>query len=428
MRLACGIVESGKLAEYGQSLSRKIERGDRLGKTHRTVVRNTAYRKSEFSIRERHNERKNEVYSNPDIVPGRSGLNIHFKQCEGTYAQMFDRLTVDRVISTRGLKTDAKVFDEMVFDVNSAYFDRLGGYEFAAEFFKVAYELAVKEVGSEAYILSAVMHADERNRALSEELGRDVFHYHLHVTYVPIVEKEIRYTKRAKPELRGKVKETIRQVSHSKKWKSEKAKDEHGNEERENGKAVLIPSYSLLQDRFFQHMKDAGFEGFERGVKGSTAQHLSVLDYKIQQDEQRVSELDNQVSNRQNDLNELKRELGAVEQIRLDNRELDGLGKKTMLGEVKLPQDEFGKLVAQAKRAVSLGHEFSRLQQQVGQLQSQLAYTGEKYDALYDRTRTYREAAKLQPEKVENWLVDILRQHRAARRARRQQRGDKSRE
>jgi hypothetical protein len=27
------------------------------------------------------------------------------------------------------------------------------------------------------------MHADERNKALSDQLGRDIYHYHLHVIY-----------------------------------------------------------------------------------------------------------------------------------------------------------------------------------------------------------------------------------------------------
>ena len=84
----------------------------------------------------------------------------------------------------------------MVFDVNSAYFERNGGYAYAKRFFEEAYRLAVKEAGGEEYILSAVMHADERNRALSEQLGRDIYHYHLHVVYVPVVEKEVKWTKR----------------------------------------------------------------------------------------------------------------------------------------------------------------------------------------------------------------------------------------
>lgn len=100
-----------------------------MQKIDRTVVRNQAYRKQGISIRERHNERKNTHYCNPDIVQERSNLNIHFKRCEGTYAQAFDKMVADGTISTRGLKPDAKVMDEMVFDVNTAYFDRHGGYE-----------------------------------------------------------------------------------------------------------------------------------------------------------------------------------------------------------------------------------------------------------------------------------------------------------
>lgn len=55
-----------------------------MQKVDRTVVRNQAYRKQGVSIRERHNERRNTHYSNPDIVVERSNLNIHFKQCDST--------------------------------------------------------------------------------------------------------------------------------------------------------------------------------------------------------------------------------------------------------------------------------------------------------------------------------------------------------
>ena len=59
------------------------------------------------------------------------------------------------------------------------------------------------------------MHADERNRAMSDALGQDVYHYHLHVVYLPVVEKQILWSKRCKDEtLRGTVKEIIQQVNH----------------------------------------------------------------------------------------------------------------------------------------------------------------------------------------------------------------------
>ena len=169
-----------------------------MAKTDRCIVRNEAYQKKSISIRERHNERKNQGYSNPDIVKDRAHLNVHFKTCAGSYAETFDSMVESGAISLRGLKEDAKVFDEFVFDVNTAYFENHGGYEYAKEFFAEAYRLAVKEASGEQYILLAVLHADERNRALSENMGRDVFHYHLHVVYVPVVDKEIKWTKRCK--------------------------------------------------------------------------------------------------------------------------------------------------------------------------------------------------------------------------------------
>jgi hypothetical protein len=155
------------------------------------------------------------------------------------------------------------------------------GYDFARVFYAEAYKMAVAEVGDEKYILSAVLHADERNKGLSEKLGRDVYHYHLHVVYIPVVQKEIKWTKKCKDKsLIGKVKDVINQVNHSKKWACEK-------ELGEDGKERLVYSYSKLQDRYHDHMKAAGFDGFERGNVGSTAEHLSVLDYKtkVRQDE-----------------------------------------------------------------------------------------------------------------------------------------------
>ena len=161
-----------------------------------------------------HNEREKDSYSNQDIDTTQTYRNIHFKAPTDSYAAMFDQMIADGVISTRGLKADAVKYGELIFDVNSAYFHNHGGYEYAKQFYTDAYKAAVEIVGGEQYILSAVMHADERNRAMSEALGQDVYHYHLHVVYIPVVEKQILWSKRCKDKsLVGTVKETIMQVS-----------------------------------------------------------------------------------------------------------------------------------------------------------------------------------------------------------------------
>ena len=140
------------------------------------------------------------------------------------------------------------------------------------------------------------MHADERNRAMSDALGQDVYHYHLHVVYIPVVEKQILWSKRCKDEtLRGTVKETIQQVSMSKKWASKPALDENGEPILSSkGKPILKKSYSVLQDDFFRYMRDAGYNDVERGERGSSEEHLTVTQFKVQQEQARLAELTEQ--------------------------------------------------------------------------------------------------------------------------------------
>jgi len=246
-----------------------------LSKVDRCFVRNQGYTRSKVGNIERHNERKNHHYGNGDVVAERADLSIHYKRWDDTYLCTFDRMVEDGTISIWNLKRDPKIIDEFIFDVNTEYFDRHGGYGYAKRFYEEAYRFAVAEAGGEEFILSAVMHADERNKALSEQLGRDVYHYHLYVMYVTVVDAEIKWTKRRKdPELVGKVKAVVKQVSNSKKRKSEMVVGE-------DGKNRIAYSYAALQDRFHQHMKDAGYTDVERGERGSNAEHLSVLDFKI---------------------------------------------------------------------------------------------------------------------------------------------------
>ena len=172
---------------------------------------------------------KRTAIGTPTLSPSAPAWNVHFKKPTASYTDLFAQLEAAGTISTRGLKPDATHYCELVFDVNSAYFDNHGGYEFAKQFYEDAYKAAVQIVGGEQYILSAVMHADEINRAMTEALGREVYHYHLHVVYVPVVEKQILWSKRCKDKaLVGTVKETVMQVSRSKKWASKPLLDDAG--------------------------------------------------------------------------------------------------------------------------------------------------------------------------------------------------------
>ncbi|MDL2288209.1 plasmid recombination protein [Oscillospiraceae bacterium OttesenSCG-928-F05] len=372
-------------------------------KSHFTVVRNAAYTASSIGVRERHNERKNESYYNADIVPERANFNVHFRQNflpDGqpeTYEQTFNRLLEEKVIVKRGLKADAKVFDELVFDVNTAYFEENGGYDFAKKFYEAAYRLAVEEVGGEEYILSAVMHADEKNTALSQQLGRDVYHYHLHVVYVPVVEKQVLWSKRCKdPALVGTVKEVIPQISHSKKWPRFK-----------DGKGHWINSYSLLQDRFHDGMRAAGFAGFTRGERGSTAEHLEVLDYKIQQDTLRLGELDAQAEKKKAEVDFLVEATRVRSGISASQDEIDKMARPGKSGYNKIVANTDWEAVStMAKRCVLLDAKVKDVQSQVKTLQRERDSWKTNYNNLWDEVKDYIRAIRSIPNKLRAFIAE----------------------
>lgn len=146
--------------------------------------------------------------------------NVHYKRCETTYNEKLKELIDNGQVSLRGLKKDANLFDELIFDINSDYFEKHGGYEFAKKIYERAFHFAEQEMGTNN-IISAVMYADELNTALTEEYGKPIYHYHLYVVALPVVRKEVKWTKKCKDKsLIGTTKEVINQVSHSNKWKS----------------------------------------------------------------------------------------------------------------------------------------------------------------------------------------------------------------
>ncbi len=319
-------------------------------------------------------------------------------------------------VSARGLKPDAKMFAEMVFDVNTAYFDNHGGYDYAKEFFEEVYRFAEKEVGS-PYILSAVMHADEKNIGLSEKLQRDVYHYHMHVIYIPVVEKEVKWSKRCRdPTLRGTIKEVINQISHSKKWAFQTVPDEHGQPKR-------IASYSLLQTRFFTHMKDAGFKDLERGIEGSTAQHLDVVEFKVQQEQERLKSARWQTIESEMFLDDLNDRIRTIQPVYEEIQNVDNVGKKKRFGnKVELTAEEFDKLTALAKFGIKAQATIENLNSKLREMTHKYNTVKSAFDKLKEETKQFVEAVKESPEKVISFISDVIQKAKEAKeRAKEQQ-------
>ena len=379
-----------------------------------------------------HNEREKDSYSNQDIDTTQTHRNVHFKKPTDSNAAMFDQMIADGVISTRGLKADAVKYGELLFDVNSAYFHNHGGYEYAKQFYADAYKAAVEIVGGEQYILSAVMHADERNRAMSEALGEDVYHYHLHVVYIPVVEKQILWSKRCKDEaLRGTVKEVITQVSRSKKWESKPVLGEDGNPMlNAKGKKILKSSYSVLQDDFFNFMRNAGYTDVERGERGSTEEHLTVTQFKVQAEQQRLEAVTGQVAQaerrlenakaatekQKKKLEALQKETKTAKTVALTVQDIEAMGKKATFGNnITLTPDECRTLKDYAVSSFAEKAEKIKYKQKFEQAEKSAKTWKQRYDALHEqyqelkkKAQPFLDALEIASERVRAFLDVVL--------------------
>ena len=388
-----------------------------------SCARVKGYKASEISAIERHNERKNESYDNINVELERVPFNVHYrKPDEESYMEVLRKMETESKITTRGLRQDATLFDEIIIDVNTRYFEKHGGYEYAKEFFEEAFHFVEKKFGS-VNVVSAVMHADEINKAVTEELGKPIYHYHLHSVVLPVVEKEIRWSKRCKDvALRGTVREVIHQISHSKKWASNiPMTDEKGDVIlRQNGKPKYRRSYSILQDELFEHMQEHGFKGFQRGELGSDTEHLTSLRYQINEDTKRLSEIQERIQGEQ-----IKYE--PAHEVFLTANEIEEAGQKTLTGKISMSKEDYGKITALAKKGITSRGEVRRLNDSVAYYRdsyfrsaSALDRMEKLYDDLKEKCKPFITAMEHFPELV-NLFVNKVKELFTAKEARERQ-------
>lgn len=353
---------------------------------------------------ERHIERKNEHYANMNVDLERTPMNIQYRTCgDLTYNEMLQRLVDEGKVSMRGLKKDAKVYDELIFDINSEYFEEHGGYDFAKAFYEEAYYFAEKLYGKDN-ILSAVMHADEINLTLSDRYGYPVYHYHMHVMALPVVEKKVLWSKRCKDKaLVGTVKEIVQQISHSKKWKSPQKLNEHGEPEfNEKGKPVLVPSYSILQDQFYEHMQSAGFKDFDRGVRGSTAENKTNARFQAEQDKKRLAVI-------QEKIEQANEELSTILPVKASAELIDNMGKKTLMGKVQMSGEDYTYLTNLAKECLVNRRTISILESSIQAYKDRLAEVKTELAELKAKCKTFLEALAMAPKKVMEFIEKIIK-------------------
>lgn len=198
------------------------------------IIRNSKYNTKQLHLSYRHNERKNNTYSNKDIKHNERKKNYALKECNCSYNKKFNE--IKKKCNLQGyLKSTSNVACEYIITASPEFFEELTE-EQIKRYFKTAYKFACnfKNLGEE-YIISAKVHMDESTP-------------HMHLVYVPVVHTTDKKTG-----------QSINKLCCSDFWKGQN-------------------SYKILQDNFYKYVTKAGFK-LERG-NNEKNEHIKIADLK----------------------------------------------------------------------------------------------------------------------------------------------------
>lgn len=167
----------------------------------------------------------------------------------------------------------------------------------------------------------------------------------------------------------------------------------------------------------------------ERGECGSTEEHLTVTQFKVAQEQQRLEDVTAQIAQteqtldtaqaavekKQKELQSLQKQAKKQRTAALTVQEIRSMGKKTITGNITLTPSECSTLKDYAVNGILAKAENSRLEEKLQSAQKSAAVWKQRYESPKEQARPYLEAVKLATEKVWAFLDAILTQTRQTR-------------
>ena len=171
----------------------------------------------------------------------------------------------------------------------------------------------------------------------------------------------------------------------SKKWDSKPALDENGEPILSTkGKPVLKKSYSVLQDDFFRYMREAGYDDVERGERGSSEEHLTVTQFKVQQEQARLAELTEQNRQQEQQAATLGKQIEKIQNQQVAVAAIEKIEAKPvpLSSKVILERSEYESLAVAAKKYVASEKKESKLQKALDAANKLIAKLKAEIDGL----------------------------------------------
>jgi len=192
----------------------------------------------------------------------------------------------------------------------------------------------------------------------------------------------------------------------------------------------LKSSYSVLQDDFFHFMRAAGYTDVERGERGSTEEHLTVTQFKVQAEQQRLEAVTGQVAQAEQSLEDtkaatekqkkkleaLQKETKAAKTISMTVQDIEAMGKKATFGNnITLTPDECDTLKRYATNGILFNAENERLRKKLESAQKSASIWKQRYEKLHEqytelkqKAQPFMDALEIASEKVWAFINSIL--------------------
>ena len=180
--------------------------------------------------------------------------------------------------------------------------------------------------------------------------------------------------------------------------------------------------HSVLQDDFFQHMRAAGYTDVERGERDSTEEHLTVTQFKVAKEKQRLEAVTAELNQKEaqlddttqaaekkkQELKSLQAQTKAATGIAVTVQELESMGKKSFTGNIVLTPDECRTLKNYAVSSFAEKAEKLKYQQKYETAKKDAGVWKKRYEKLLEQAQPYLDAVKLAPERVRAFLNAVL--------------------
>ena len=155
-------------------------------------------------------------------------------------------------------------------------------------------------------------------------------------------------------------------------------------------------------------MRAAGYDDVERGERGSTEEHLTVTQFKVQAERQRLEEMTAQVAQVEQSLSATEaaarkkaKELKALQSQTKEQRtaamtvqEIQSVGKRTITGSITMTPSECETLKAYAVNGIAAKADNGRLQEQLRSARRDAGMWKRRYEQLYEKYQELKQKAQ----------------------------------